>query len=250
MLPIISIGRAALPAYPLFLLIGFWAGMGLAAPRARQLGLDGDHVYNAGLYGLIAGIVGARLWFVLSHWENYARDLTQIFSLSRSALSFGEGLIIAGLVVLVYLQQNKVPISTFLDALAPGLALAIAIGNVGALLGGEALGLPSDLPWALEIAGTPRHPVQLYEAAACLAILATLYAYRSWQPWSGFQFWLFVGLYGLSRLLLEALRAQPYVIGDGYLGMQLLALAAIVIALAVMAANFSGDSEKTKATEQ
>jgi prolipoprotein diacylglyceryl transferase len=248
MLPIISIGGVALPTYPLFLLIGLWAGMGLATTRARQLGLEGDHVYNAGLYGLIAGIVGARLWFVLSHWENYARDLTQAFSLSRSALSLGEGLIIAGVVVLIYLQRNNVPISMFLDALAPGLTLAIAIGNIGALLGGQALGLPSDLPWALEIAGTPRHPAQLYETAACLIILVTLYVYRSWQPWPGFQFWLFVVLYGLSRLLLETLRAQPYVIGDGYLGMQFLALAAIVIALAVMATNFSGDSEKTQAT--
>jgi prolipoprotein diacylglyceryltransferase len=80
--------------------------------------------------------------------------------------------------------------------------------------------------------------------------LATLYVFRSWQPWLGFQFWLFVVLYGLSRLLLEPLRAMPYVIGDGYLGMQLLALAAIVVALAVMATNFSGDSEKSQATGQ
>jgi prolipoprotein diacylglyceryltransferase len=83
-----------------------------------------------------------------------------------------------------------------------------------------------------------------------LIILATLYGYRSWQPWPGFQFWLYVVLYGLSRLLLETLRAQPYLIGDGYLAVQLLALAAIVVALAVMAYNFSGDSEKSQAAEQ
>ncbi len=240
MLPIILIGPIALPTYPLLLLAGLWAGMALAAYRARQLGLNGDHVYNAGLYGLIAGIIGARLWFVLSHWENYAPDITQAFSLSRSALSTGEGLIMAGLVVLVYLQRHNVPLGTFFDAVAPGLALMIVIANIGALLGGVALGLPSGLPWAVEIGGADRHPVQLYEAIAGLLILAALFYGRAWRPWPGFQFWLFVALYGLSRLMLEIFRAQPYLVGDGYLAGQIVALAAIVVALAVMAYNFTG----------
>jgi phosphatidylglycerol:prolipoprotein diacylglycerol transferase len=240
MLPIVLIGPIALPTYPLLLLAGLWAGMALAAYRARQLGLNGDHVYNAGLYGLIAGIIGARLWFVLAHWENYAPDLTQAFSLSRSALSTGEGVIIAGLVVLIYLQRHNVPLGTFFDAVAPGLALMIVIGNLGALLGGVALGLPADLPWAVEIGGVARHPVQLYEAIAALSILVVLFYGRAWRPWPGFQFWLFVALYGLSRLLLEIFRAKSYLIGDGYLAGQIVALAAVVVALAVMAYNFTG----------
>ena len=124
MLPIIQIGPIALPTYPLLLLAGLWAGLALAAYRARQLGLDGDHVYNAGLYGLIAGIIGARVWFVLSHWENYAPDITQAFSLSRSALSTGEGLIIYGLVVLIYLQRQNVPLGS-----GPGAAGRSALGG-------------------------------------------------------------------------------------------------------------------------
>lgn len=244
MLPTILIGSVALPTYPLLLLIALWAGMWLAAYRAGQLGLDGDHVYNAGLYGLIAGILGARLWFVLSHWENYAPDITQALSLSRSALSPAEGFIIAGLVVLIYLQRNNVPLGSFFDATAPGLALAMVIGHVGAFLGGVALGLPADLPWSIEISGLARHPIQLYEAGASLIILAILYVYRAWRPWPGFHFWLFVVLYGASRLLLEIFRARPYLIGDGYLATQVLALVAIVVALAVIAYNFSSDSKK------
>ncbi len=244
MLPTILIGSIALPTYPLLWLIALWAGMWLSTYRAKQLDLDGDHVYNAGLYGLIAGILGARLWFVLSHWENYASDITQALSLSRSALSSGEGFIIAGLAVLIYLQRNNVPLGAFFDAVAPGLALAIAIGNVGAFLGGQALGMPSNLPWAIEISGIARHPVQLYEAGASLIILAILYFGRTWRLWPGFYFWLFVVLYGTGRLLLEIFRARPYLIGDGYLAVQVLALVAIVVALAVIAYNFSNDSEK------
>jgi prolipoprotein diacylglyceryltransferase len=241
MLPTLSIGPLALPTYPLLLLGGFWGGMWLASYRAEQLGLDGDHIYNAGLYGLLAGILGARLWFVLAHWENYASDLTQAFSLSRSALSIGEGLIIAGLVALIYVQRNKVPLGQFLDAAAPGLALALAIGHVGAFLGGQGLGLPSELPWAVEVAGTTRHPVQLYKAGFSLMILAGLYLYRAWRPWPGFQFWVFVALYSFSLLLLEIFQMRPYLVGDGYLAIQVIALATIVVALAVMAYNFTDD---------
>ena len=87
MYPTLLIGTVAIPTYPLLMLIALWAGLWLAARRADRLGLDGDHVYNAGLYGLIAGIIGARLWFVLAHWENYAENLGQALSLSRSALA-------------------------------------------------------------------------------------------------------------------------------------------------------------------
>lgn len=244
MLPILTIGHFALPTYPFALLLAYWAGMWLGARRADRLGLDGDHVYNAGLYGLFAGIIGARLWFVLSHWENYAANITQAFSLSRSALSAGEGLIIAGLVVLIYLQRNRVPLGVFFDAIAPGLALAIALGNVGAFLGGEALGAPSNVAWAIEIGETARHPSQLYDAIASLVILAILSFKRS-QPWPGFHFWLFVVLYGAGRLLLEIFRARPTLIGDGFLAVQIFALTTIIVALAVMAYKFNSDAVKT-----
>lgn len=246
MLPVLNIGPFAIPTYPFLLLIAYWAGMSIAARRADKLGLDGDHVYNAGLFGLIAGIVGARLWFVLSHWENYAPNISQAFSLSRSALSAGEGLIIAGLVVLIYLNRKDVSLGQFFDAVAPGLALAIAIANVGAFLGGEWLGAPSNLPWAVDIAGTARHPIQIYEAALSLVSLVILLTITAYRPWKGFHFWLFVTLYGLARLILEIFRARPIQIGDGFLAVQLFALVTIVIALAVMAYNFNHHPTEAK----
>ena len=246
MYPTLLLGSLALPTYPLLLLLSLWVGMAVSSHRAGQLALDGDHVYNAGLYGLLSGIIGARLWFVLSHWENYASDLGQALSLSRSALSAGEGLIVAGVVILVYLQRNKVPIGPFFDALAPGLAIAIVIGNVGAFLGGENLGAPSDVPWAIEMINATRHPIQLYEAVASLLIFGILYLARNRSPWPSFQFWVFVGLYGLSRLFLEIFRARPTFVGNGYLAVQIMALGAIVIALAVMAYKFSNDPAKVE----
>lgn len=239
MLPTLQIGPAAIPTYPLLLLVAFWAGMWLAAYRARQLGLDGDHVYNAGLYSLLAGVIGARLWYVFIHWENYIGDLFQAFSLSRSALAPLEGVIIAGLTMIIYVQRQRVSLEVFLDALAPGLALALIIGHVGAFLGGEGLGAPSTMPWAIKIAGVTRHPAHLYKALACLIMLGILLWGRAWRPWPSFHFWFVIGLYSLARLLLEIFQERPDQIGPGYLIVQIVALATLVVTLTVMTYNFS-----------
>ena len=244
MMPTILIGSIALPTYPLFLLIAYWVGLWLAAIQAEKMGIDGDHVYNAGLYGLIAGIIGARLWFVLEHWENYVPDPMQALSLSRSALAPTEGLLIAGLVALIYLQQSNVSLGKFLDAAAYGLALAVAIGHSGEFLGGDALGATTTVPWAVEISGATRHPVQLYEAAASFIILIVLFLVR-YRPWAGFTFCFFVILYGFSRLALEIFRARPDIIGNGYLTVQIVALMAIVVSLAVMAHKFNHNTIKS-----
>jgi prolipoprotein diacylglyceryltransferase len=244
MLPIISIGPMALPTYPFSILLACWVGMWLTARRANSMGLDGDHAYNAGLYSLLAGIVGARLWFVLAHWNNYAPDIWQAFSLSRGALAAPEGVIIAALVGLVYLQRRRVPLGDFFDAAAPALALALAIISVGAFLGGVNPGAPTDRPWAVDLAGTPRHPVQLYEAVACLFIVAGLSIW-SYRPWPGFQFWLFVALYAVARLGLEVFVSTPALTGDGFLTVQLFALTALVTALAVMAHHFTQPNSET-----
>ena len=245
MVPTLLIGHFAIPTYPFFLLLAYWAAMWFGGRQANKLGFDGDHMYNAGLFGLLSGIIGARLWFVLSHWENYASDIGQAFSLSRSALSAPEGAIIAGLVVLIYLQREKVPFGKFFDAAAPGLALALIIANIGAFLGGEWLGAPSHVPWAIELVETARHPIQLYEAISSLIIFGILLYLSSYHPWSGFHFWLFMALYGISRLFLEIFRARPALIGDGYLTVQVVALAGIVVALAVMARNFNNSLVET-----
>jgi phosphatidylglycerol:prolipoprotein diacylglycerol transferase len=157
-------------------------------------------------------------------------------------LATTEGLLIAGLVVFIYLQRHNVPLGVFLDAAAPGVALALAIISVGAFLGGVNLGAPTTVPWAVEIAGTARHPAQLYQAVANLAIFALLSTFK-YRPWPGFKFWLFVALYGASRLLLELFQAQPETIGQGVLAIQVLSLVVILIALAVMAYHFTVKAE-------
>ena len=108
-----------------------------------------------------------------------------------------------------YVYRHRLPLVKVLDAIAPGVLVGIAIADVAALLTGRNAGLPAPqgVPWAVSLWGVPRHPVQIYEALAALAVaaLALWMIARGSRPGAA----ALVALcgYGLSRWLLEPFRA-------------------------------------------
>lgn len=230
MFPTIPIGPLRLQTYGLVLLLAYTAGLWLAARRARRQGIDSDHVYNAGLYALLVGIVVARLGHAVAYLEVYRVDPLQIISLSPGAFIPWAGALGAAVMVAVYLRRHCLPIVVMLDVFAPGVILALAIASLGAFLAGRDLGAVSSLPWAVELFGVRRHPVALYQGAALLALLGLLlqadakYALRPGQL-------ALLALFGYAtiRLFLEPLRAEGTLVGDGWRLAQVLALAAVVI---------------------
>ena len=85
MLPVIQLGPLSLPTGPLALLLAVWAALAVGAWAARREGLNGDDIYNAGLYGLAAGLVAARLAHVIVYWDAYRTQLLEIFGFNQRA---------------------------------------------------------------------------------------------------------------------------------------------------------------------
>ncbi len=224
MSPYLSLFGFTLQAYPLLLLLAVWAGLWLSARQARLLGLDGDHVYNMGFYALLATLLGARLAYVLGHWSAYRGALLSALSPTTTAFSWPEGIVIGGLVIMIYWLRYRLPVGITLDAIAPGLALALSLERLGAFLDGRNFGEPTTLPWGVTMWGEVRHPVQLYEMAALLVILGILWWRRKRRPFDGYSFVLFVALYAGSRLFLEAFRADAALMSGGLRAVQVAAL--------------------------
>lgn len=239
MSPYLSIFGLSLQAYPLFVLIAVTAGLWLAARQARRLGLDADHVYNLGFYALLATVVGARLAYVVGNWPAYRDAPLSALSLTTTAFAWPEGVIIGLSVALIYGLRARLPLGLTLDAVAPGLALAMAIERLGAFLGGINFGEPTTLPWGVFMWGEVRHPAQIYEMLALLAILAVLLWVQDRsstgklkrKPFDGFTFVLFVALYAGSRLFLEAFRADAPLMSGGLRAVQVVALAVTLAAV-------------------
>ncbi|HEY86386.1 MAG TPA: prolipoprotein diacylglyceryl transferase, partial [Chloroflexi bacterium] len=183
MYPNLSIGPASIPSCPLFVLLALWAGMWLGAKEAERLGIDGDHIYNIGIYGLLAGLIGGRAWYALSHWEAYAKNAIQSLALTINAIALPEAFIFALAAIVIYIKVHKLLLPVVVDAIASGAALAMLIGGVGAFLGSQTLGTPTSLLWGIEQFGQLRHPAHLYQVVANLVILAVVWKMRLNPRW-------------------------------------------------------------------
>jgi prolipoprotein diacylglyceryl transferase len=233
-IPAVHIGPVVLQLPGLTLLLGFWAALWLAAREAKRLGLKEDDVYTAGLYAAVAGLVGARLWYVAAHWDAFAGDPLGIVALNLSTLDATGGLIAGVLAGGVYAWRKKLLRTMWLDALAPGAALLIATVSLAHLFSGEAYGVPSTLPWAIMLWDAERHPVQIYEMLAALATMVVLLvALRRQQP-PGTAALLSLALYSGQRVFLEAFRAESWLLPGGWRAVQIMGLLVLCVSLTMI----------------
>jgi len=237
MLPVVQLGPLSIQTYPLALLLAGWTALAVGAWAARRLALEGDHIYNAGLYGLLIGLIASRAGHVIAFWPAYRAQPLEIIGLNPRAFLLWPG-IVAGLIVAGwYVQRHKLPWGTVLDAAAPGALVGITIGDLGALLAGRAAGAITAAPWAITVWGVARHPSQLYEMLAALVILAVTLRMLKTREHPGTIAWVGLLGYGLSRWLLEPFRAESTTVLNGLRVPQLLGLAATLIALWALRGN-------------
>jgi phosphatidylglycerol:prolipoprotein diacylglycerol transferase len=232
--PVLQIGPLALPTYPISLLVAFWAGLALSARVARHLGVDGDHIWNAGLYGLLATIIVGRLAHGIEFWPAYIMQPLDIVGLNAQAFLWGPGALAGLLVAAWYIHRHKLPWATVLDAAAPGVLAGLIIANLGALLAGNDVGTPATLLWAVEIWGVSRHPVQLYAALGELIALAVVLHALCKPSRPGTAALLGLVGWGLTTWLVEPFRAESSAVVTGIRLWQVIGLAAALAALWVL----------------
>jgi len=204
-------------SYGLMLAIAFLVGTALALRECRRRGLDEDRMVTVILVALVAGVLGARMLYVLEHVAEFRREWGSVLALWQGGLTLYGG-IIAGVVGgLVTARRIGLPMWETADALAPSIALGTMFGRVGCFLNGCCYGRPTSLPWGvvyppdsfpgLEFGQTPIHPAQLYFSIAGLALFALLWALRTRLTVPGHLFWLFIVLMALTRIGLDFTRA-------------------------------------------
>lgn len=228
MWPTLNVVGVTVQTYPLAVLLAAGLGLWLAAKMAARIGMDGNRIHDLGFYALLATVAGARLGYVVAHWQSYKGALLSILSLTPTALSWPEGALVGVIVAVLYARRHQLPAGPVLDAAAPGLALALAIERLGAFLSGKGLGEPTTMPWGIFSGDQVRHPVQLYEMAALLVILAIPLGQRARGSAGGRRFALFVALYAGSRLFVEAFSAQTPLLLGGVRAVQVVALGTVL----------------------
>ncbi len=155
-----EVGPFTLTWHGLFTAVGIVAGVLLSVWLANRDGIPSDVGQEIALVGVPAAIVGARLFYVAEHWNDFSSDLPNIvLGITEGGITLYGGLIGGALGGLIYALWQKLPIGIALDAAAPGMILGQGLGRVGDLINGEHHATASDLPWAVKYT----HPETLGE---------------------------------------------------------------------------------------
>jgi phosphatidylglycerol:prolipoprotein diacylglycerol transferase len=135
--------------YGLMMVIGFMTAVWIIRRLSRKITPDPQLITNAALYSLIAGVGGARLFYVIHYWPKFSNDLPSIFAIWQGGLELLGGVLLAITVIVLYLVYHKLPIRQYLDILAIGLMAALIFGRIGCFANGCCFGKPSTVPWAV-----------------------------------------------------------------------------------------------------
>lgn len=203
--------------YGLLLAVGVLVATYVGERRWRNRGYPRDAIYDMAFWVVIAGVVGARLYHVMTDYQLFEDDPWKAFQIWKGGLSIWGAVIGGAIAVIVITRKRHMETLAVIDCMAPGIVLAQAIGRWGNWFNQELFGRPSTLPWALEISPSHRplgyeqyatfHPTFLYESLWCLAVFgALLFAERRFPLRKGQTFALYVALYTFARFWFENLR--------------------------------------------
>jgi prolipoprotein diacylglyceryl transferase len=207
--------------YGLTLLVAIFACVWLTSVRWKRMGGETDLVIRVAVWGVAAGVVGARLYHDITSWNEVPTPKWQgVFEVWKGGLGVWGGILLGTLVGAIVVRRAGESVAAFMDATAPGLLLAQGIGRIGNWWNQELFGKATGLPWGLEIddlhlppgyaAGTLFHPTFLYELIWDLAgVLLLLWVGRRFVIRPPALFALYVSYYCFGRFFEELLRIDP-----------------------------------------
>ena len=235
MYPVIHIGPATIQTAFVALIAALWLGTTIAERECKRRGLKSDDVWNIVMIVGAVTLVTARLVYVGQNLPAYESDWTEIFSLTAGTLSLDYGAVFGLVAAYAYVQHRQIPRVRFADAFAPGALAALAIFAFGQFLSGDAYGATTHVPWAVDLYGEARHPVQLYDAFAALMGLVIVWRLARRQRTDGLLALFATAWYSAARVFIDAFRGDAAVLVGGYRMSQVIALSVLLFALGMMA---------------
>ena len=207
--------------YALFIVAGMIAAVVYTTVQAKKIGVSFDDIIDFALFTIPIGVIGARLYYVLSELDQY-ETFKEVINISEGGLAIYGGIIAGGLTVLCVAIYKKINFFALADCVAPGVLLAQGIGRWGNFMNGEAFGAMTD--WfcrmGLQNVHTEKtfhtgemvfvHPCFLYESIWNLLGVLLVYLFGKFihKKYDGQQFLMIFAWYGFGRAFIEGLRTD------------------------------------------
>ncbi|MBD3392975.1 MAG: prolipoprotein diacylglyceryl transferase [Chitinivibrionales bacterium] len=220
-----QIGKLPIHSYGFMLALSFLLGIWFGGWRAKRRGLDGDVLSDVGFWIILAAIVGARLYYVVLHFEEFSDNILGVInpfhggSMGIGGLVMYGGYIGAILAGVAYFRIKKIPFLPYADAAAPTIGFGIFLTRIGCFLNGCCFGAPTEASWGVDFPSScpaghyqlgvhadALHPSQLYLSAGGLIIALIILALGRKKVFAGFEFFLFGILYSILRFAVDFTR--------------------------------------------
>jgi prolipoprotein diacylglyceryl transferase len=247
----LSIGPLSIHAYGLMIALGVIAAVWLTGKRLEKSGAGTrEDASSMAVWAVIAGVIGARLYHVVTDWDEFKNDLGRIPQIWRGGLGIPGGILFGALAAMWAFKRRGIAPAVGLSAAAPALPLAQAIGRWGNWWNQELFGKATTLPWGLRIdanhlpvgysPGTTFHPTFLYESLWNLALVVVLLRIdRKFTLRPGRLFAMYIVGYATGRFWVEGLRIDPAHTAGGLRLNQWVALIVGLLALLYLVFDWS-----------
>ena len=264
--PGICIGPLPIRFYGMIIVLGILVAGFVAAREARRRGENPDRIWDALVWVAIAGILGARLYHVLSTpagcsenvpicgWPWYKNHPVDALLIWNGGLGIFGAILAGAIVVLIYARRNKLSLLRYLDIAAPALLIGQAIGRWGNFVNQELYGPPTNLPWGIPIdaahrygdfADLTRYPVEttrfhpdfLYESILnVIGFIVLVIVARKFQRRlkDGDLILLYMIWYPINRIIVESLRPDAWTVSGGLPTAQLISIILVVAAVGLL----------------
>ena len=246
--------------YGIMIGIGVILAVFMASMEAKRTKQDPDIYLDVAMYGVLFGIIGARLYYVAFAWDMYKDNLMDIFKIREGGLAIYGGIIAGVFAVFIYTRIKKLNFRLVLDTASFAIPTGQMMGRWGNFFNREAFGeytdglfamrLPVDAVRARDVTEQMKAhmeavdgvqyiqvtPTFLYESCWCLLIIVFLLLFRYKKKFHGEMFLIYVGLYGLGRFWIEGLRTDQLLLpGIGLPVSQCLSLVLILVSVILIA---------------
>lgn len=217
---VIEVGPLTFRAYGLFVALGVMAGYIITQRRWAARGGDPDDIARIAMWAIPAGVVGARLYHVMTDYQRFQGNWGESIAIWKGGLAIWGAIAGGALAAIIYSRAKHLDTATLLECAAPALPVGQAIGRLGNYFNQELFGKPTSLPWGLEIdvdnrpsqylAEATFHPTFLYEALWNLALaLFIIWVGKHVRLPRGRLFLVYVAGYTFVRFFMELLRVDP-----------------------------------------
>lgn len=218
--------------YALIILSGFLLGLLFVCKTCEKLGVKKDNIWDIALFGLIFGIIGARIYYILFALDEFD-SVWEFFQIWNGGIAIYGGIIGASVSAFIYCKIKKLNTANVFDVCAPGLFIGQAVGRFGNFVNAEVYGGTTSTVLGMSINGAdPVHPLFLYESLWNICGLILLLILRGKKKADGQVFCFYIFWYSLGRLYLEGMRNPSYILYaiPNVLGISQLMAAIMIIA--------------------